>query len=101
MEVLQEISDVVGGKVTIILDGGISRGADIFKAIALGASMVLIGRPALWGLAVNGQKGVEGVIQIYKDEFDRTMAISGCSRISDIKREMVVHESHYINLLNR
>lgn len=62
--------------------------------------MVLIGRPVLWGLAVRGQKGVEDVIRILKEEFDRVMAISGCSKISDIKREMVVHESHYINLFS-
>ena len=67
----------VGGKCEVYLDGGVTTGSDIFKAIALGAKMVFIGRPALWGLTVAGQNGAEKVLQIYRDELDLVMALTG------------------------
>ncbi len=59
------------------VDGGIRRGSDIFKCLALGAKMAFIGRPAIWGLAVDGTKGVTRVMEILREELDLTMALSG------------------------
>merc|ERR1712000_99810 len=73
LEVLPEIADAVKGRIPVIFDGGIKSGSDVFKALALGADLCLIGRSALWGLAWDGQKGVEGVLHILERELDRTM----------------------------
>lgn len=81
-----------------MLDGGIRQGTDVFKALALGAKFVFIGRPALWGLAVDGQKGVETVLELLRKELDVTMTLSGCAKLSDIVREMVAHENTYCKL---
>lgn len=80
------------------MDGGVRQGTDVFKALALGASMVMIGRPALWGLAVDGQKGVENVLEILRMELDTAMSLAGCARIGDISKDMVAHESTYSKL---
>lgn len=98
IEALPEIVKVVGGRVPIFLDGGIRQGTDIFKALALGATMVFIGRPAVYGLVVNGQKGVENVINILRKELDIAMCLSGCSSLQDITNNMVVHENYYAKL---
>lgn len=98
IEVLPEIVAAVGHKTTIMMDGGITQGTDIFKALALGAKMVFMGRPALWGLAVNGQKGVENILSLLKKDFEITMALAGCPKLSDIRRDMVVHENSYSKL---
>lgn len=76
-------------RIPIILDGGIRHGADIFKALALGADFVIIGRPVLWGLAYNGEKGVETVMHILERELSRTMALAGVTRIEDISRAYI------------
>lgn len=81
-----------------MLDGGIREGTDIFKAIALGAKMVFIGRPALYGLAVNGQQGVEDIVGILQKELDVAMALAGCKIVSEITSNLVVHESYYSKL---
>lgn len=70
----------------IWLDGGISKGSDIFKALALGADGVLIGRIALWDLAVDGEEGVSRALTILKNELQHTMALAGCRSLADIKR---------------
>lgn len=67
-----------------MMDGGIREGIDAFKALAYGAKCVFIARPILWGLAVNGQSGVEQVLQILHDELDRAMALSGVLTIKSI-----------------
>ena len=74
---LHEIKQAVNDKCEVFLDGGITQGTDIFKALALGAKMVFIGRPALWGLTFGGQNGVKTVLTILKNEFDNSMALSG------------------------
>lgn len=89
LEALPEIADAVRGKIPVIFDGGITRGSDVFKALALGADLCLIGRTALWGLAWDGQKGVEGVLHILERELSRTMALMGVSRLRDISRSML------------
>ncbi|RBA15414.1 hypothetical protein FPRO05_12488 [Fusarium proliferatum] len=87
IEALPEIVDAVKGRIPVILDGGIRTGADVFKALALGADFVSIGRPVLWGLAYAGQNGVESVLHILEREFSRTMALAGVNKVADIKRD--------------
>ncbi|KAI0146549.1 FMN-dependent dehydrogenase [Pestalotiopsis sp. NC0098] len=89
LEALPEIVDAVRGKIPVILDGGISRGSDVFKALALGADLCLIGRTSLWGLAWDGQKGVDGVLHILERELARTMALAGAPSLGDISRSML------------
>lgn len=86
---LREVVDAVGGDVEVLVDGGVRRGTDILKAIALGAKAVLVGRPILWGLAVDGQTGVAHVLQILRDELDSAMALSGCSSLDDVTPDLV------------
>jgi len=74
----------------VYVDGGVRRGTDIFKALALGAKAVGIGRPSLYGLASYGQDGVEQVISLLRDEFEMCMRLMGCARLEDIKPEMVL-----------
>jgi 4-hydroxymandelate oxidase len=73
----------------VLLDGGIRRGTDVLKALALGAQAVLIGRPYLWGLAVGGAAGVAEVLRILRDEFSAAMALCGVPRIDGIKGEVL------------
>ncbi|KAK0179654.1 hypothetical protein PV327_005388 [Microctonus hyperodae] len=99
IDVLPEIVKVVGGRVEIYLDGGIRQGTDVFKALALGAKMVFIGRPMIWGLAQGGEKGAKAVLELMKKDIDQTFALTGCRSVADITRNMVVHESYYYSHL--
>jgi 4-hydroxymandelate oxidase len=89
LDALGEVVAAVDGRVEVLLDGGIRRGIDMIKAIALGASAVLIGRPVLWGLAVAGQVGVSHVISLLKDELHLAMALSGCAQVKDIDASLI------------
>lgn len=89
VSLLPGIADAVGSRAQIILDGGIRRGSDIVKALALGADGVGIGRPYLYGLAAGGEKGVAKAIQILSDELKRTMALIGVADVRDINREVL------------
>jgi isopentenyl diphosphate isomerase/L-lactate dehydrogenase-like FMN-dependent dehydrogenase len=73
----------------VLLDSGIRSGADVFKALALGADAVLVGRPYLWGLALDGQNGVETVLRSLLAELDLTMTLSGFTRASEIDRSVI------------
>ena len=84
IEVLPEVVKAVDGNAEVYLDGGIRRGTDIFKAIALGARAVLMGRPLFWGLAVGGDQGVQAVIELLRDELDATMGMCGCPTVDSI-----------------
>lgn len=86
LEVLPGIVEAVQGRCEVYLDGGIRRGSDVFKALALGARAVCVGRPILWGLAANGTDGVVEVLNILRTELERTMALSGCPTLSCIDR---------------
>ncbi|XP_073024320.1 glycolate oxidase 1-like isoform X2 [Primulina eburnea] len=86
---LEEVVRAAQGKVPVFLDGGIRRGTDVFKALALGASGVFIGRPVLYALAVDGEAGVRKVLQMLHDEFELTMALSGCRSIEEITRRHI------------
>ncbi|XP_078585886.1 2-Hydroxyacid oxidase 1-like [Branchiostoma floridae x Branchiostoma japonicum] len=96
IDVLPDIVRAVGGEAEVYLDGGVRTGTDVLKALALGARCVFIGRPALWGLALNGAEGVQQVLQVLKDELSLAMARAGCAKISDIEPSLVVHESYYL-----
>ena len=89
LAVLPEIADAVNKDIPILLDGGIRRGTDILKALALGAQAVLIGRPVLWALALGGQEGVEKMLTLLKAEFDLAMALAGCKRVEEITADLV------------
>ncbi|POS76648.1 FMN-dependent dehydrogenase [Diaporthe helianthi] len=89
IEALPEIVDVIRGRIPVIVDGGITHGSDVFKALALGADLCLIGRTALWGLSWNGQKGVEDVLHILERELARTMALAGAASLKDIAKSML------------
>lgn len=84
LEALPAIVAAVEGQLPVLLDGGIRRGGDVFKAIALGASAVLIGRPYIHALATAGALGVAHVLRIFREELEITMALSGCARLSAI-----------------
>lgn len=83
-EVLPDVVEAVGDRCEVYVDGGIRRGSDVLKAIALGARAVLVGRPILWGLAVGGENGALNVLEILRRELDEAMLLCGCTRIDDI-----------------
>jgi isopentenyl diphosphate isomerase/L-lactate dehydrogenase-like FMN-dependent dehydrogenase len=93
IECLPEVARVARGKVPILFDSGIRRGSDIFKALALGASAVCVGRPYLWGLGAFGQPGVEKVMDILQAELKGVMQQMGASHIRAIESSMVIKES--------
>lgn len=89
VEVLPGIADAVGEQLTVLADGGVRRGSDVVKLLALGAKAVLVGRATLYGTAAAGEAGAARVIEILRDEIDRTMAFAGCTRIADINRDLI------------
>jgi len=90
IELLPHIADTVGKRMTVIVDSGFRRGADVVKGLALGADAVLIGRATLYGTAVAGQTGAARAIAIYRDEIDRLLALIGCPGIDALTREYLV-----------
>ena len=89
IDVLPAIAETIQNRCPILLDGGIRRGTDVLKALALGADAVLLGRPLLWGLAVGGRHGVEHMLKLITNELDVAMALSGCRTVDDISRDLV------------
>ncbi len=89
LEALPGVLDAVGTKIPVLLDGGVRRGADVLKALALGARACLIGRPHLWGLASAGRDGVALALDIYRREIDRVMGLCGWSRLSEVDRSVL------------
>ena len=83
-EVLPHVVEAVGDRCEVYVDGGIRRGSDVLKAIALGARAVLVGRAILWGLAVNGEQGAAQVLEIFRRELDEAMLLSGCTTLADV-----------------
>jgi L-lactate dehydrogenase (cytochrome) len=84
IRVLPRIADAVGDQIEVVMDGGVRRGSDVVKALALGAKAVMIGRAYLWGLAVNGQAGVENVLDVLRMGIDSTMLGMGRSSIGEL-----------------
>jgi 4-hydroxymandelate oxidase len=90
---LPEVVDAVADRAEVYVDGGIRRGTDVLKALALGARAALVGRPVLWGLAIDGQAGVCAVLELLRKEIDLAMALSGARNVSEITRDLVTRES--------
>ena len=84
-----EVVEAIGGKMPVLIDSGFRRGTDIFKALALGAQGICIGRPYLWGLAAFGQPGVERALELLTKELELTMRMNGAPSISSITRRFV------------
>jgi isopentenyl diphosphate isomerase/L-lactate dehydrogenase-like FMN-dependent dehydrogenase len=89
ISVLPEIVEAVDGRVPVLVDGGVRRGTDVVKALALGATAVLVGRPTCWGLAVAGERGVEEVLAILRGEVENAMALAGVKSVRGIDRSHV------------
>ncbi|GAB7332141.1 hypothetical protein MBLNU13_g04017t1 [Cladosporium sp. NU13] len=94
LDALRECASAAGSKIPVAMDGGIRRGSDIFKAIALGASHVFVGRIPIWGLAYNGQEGIELALKILQHEFKLTMGLAGCRSVKEISRSHVTFLDH-------
>ncbi|MDQ6886828.1 MAG: alpha-hydroxy-acid oxidizing protein [Gemmatimonadota bacterium] len=88
-DALPEVARSVGDRLTVLVDGGIRRGTDVLKAVALGARAVLVGRPVLWGLAVGGEAGVARVLELLRAELDLAMALCGCRSLAEITPELL------------
>jgi 4-hydroxymandelate oxidase len=89
LDALPEVVAAVEGRCEVLVDGGVRRGTDVLKALALGARAVLVGRPVLWGLAVDGAAGVERVLSALKDELAEAMALTGRPRLDTIDPELL------------
>jgi len=89
MDVLPEIAREIAGRASIIVDGGVRRGGDIAKAVALGAEAVIVGRAVNYGLAAGGADGVTRALDILRDEFDRTLALNGCCSPADLTPDLI------------
>ncbi|KAL4715271.1 hypothetical protein ACJJTC_007853 [Scirpophaga incertulas] len=99
IEVLPEIVNAVKNyNVEVYLDGGVTSGTDVYKALALGAKMVFVGRPALWGLTVGGQAGVQRMLNILRMELEYALQIAGTPSVCDVTKDMIRHESAYSKL---
>jgi isopentenyl diphosphate isomerase/L-lactate dehydrogenase-like FMN-dependent dehydrogenase len=89
LDVLEEVVDAVDGRAEVYFDGGVRRGVDVLKALALGARAVLIGRAMLWGLAVAGEEGVADVLRMFQKELELGLALLGCTSPADVSRAHV------------
>ncbi len=89
IEALSEVVAAVAGRCEVYMDGGIRRGTDVLKALALGARTVLVGRPVIWGLAVNGSEGVHGVLEMLRGELEMAMMLAGKATLGSIDRALV------------
>ncbi|MER7787078.1 alpha-hydroxy acid oxidase [Streptomyces sp. NPDC097640] len=89
VELLPEIAAAVAGRIPIVLDGGVRRGTDVVKALALGASAVGIGRPVMWALAEGGEKGVRRLLELLREELDQALALCGASGVQDLTPALV------------
>ncbi len=89
LDVVGPIADAVGKDLDVLMDGGVRRGTDVLKALALGAKAVLVGRPVLWGLAHDGEAGVRFVLETLRRELDLAMALAGCPSLADVTRDLI------------
>ena len=89
IDALPEVAEAIEGRIEVLMDGGVRRGTDVIKALARGARAVLLGRPILWGLSVDGGEGVSGVLEIIRDEIDTAMALCGASSVAEITADLL------------
>ena len=89
LDALPEVVEAVGDRAEVYLDGGVRTGPDVAMALALGARAVLVGRPAMYGLAFGGDKGVQQVLEILRDEIENTLALLGCRSPAEVTRAHV------------
>jgi isopentenyl diphosphate isomerase/L-lactate dehydrogenase-like FMN-dependent dehydrogenase len=89
IDALPEIAEAVAGRIAVLLDGGIRRGTDVLKALALGADAALIGRPYVWGLSIDGETGVRMVIEMFRNEIYSAMTQLGVADVKRINRSLV------------
>ena len=89
LRALPRVVDAVAGRAEVFMDGGVRRGTDVVKALALGARAVLVGRPCLWGLAAAGEEGVKRVLELFRQELTLAMALCGCPDLSAIDRSLI------------
>lgn len=90
LDALPEVVEAVSGRLPVHVDGGIRHGTEVFKALALGADFVWVGRPVLWGLAYKGQEGVEHCLRLYHDEIRLCMGLAGTVKVGDINKSYLV-----------
>jgi isopentenyl diphosphate isomerase/L-lactate dehydrogenase-like FMN-dependent dehydrogenase len=89
IDALPEVVDEVGSELEVFVDGGVRRGSDVVKALALGARAAMIGRPVLWGLAAGGEQGVRDVLEMFRREIALAMTLAGCSGCGSVTRDHV------------
>ena len=89
MKILPRIAKLVNGKIPILVDSGITRGTDVYKALALGANGVLVGKSVIAGLAAGGADGVKQIISGTNEELRRTMQLTGCAALRDINPQLI------------
>ena len=94
IDALPEVARAVAGRCEVYVDGGIRRGTDVLKALALGAHAVLVGRPILWGLAANGLEGVQHVLELLSNELTLAMALAGCPTLESIDHALIYSAHH-------
>jgi 4-hydroxymandelate oxidase len=90
VDALEEVVEAVDGRIEVLVDGGVRRGTDVLKALALGARAVLIGRAMVWGLAVDGEAGVAHVLRLLRDEIQLGLALLGCCSPAEVTRAHVL-----------
>ena len=88
-DALPEVVEAVAGRASVLVDGGVRRGTDVAIALALGADAVLVGRPALWGLAAAGEEGARRVLELLRDELELALALCGCASPAELGRDHV------------
>ena len=91
IDALPEVAEAVEGRIEVLMDGGVRRGSDVVKALALGARAVLAGRGPLWGLAVDGEDGARAVLELLRDEIVRALQLVGARTPADVTRGHVAH----------
>jgi isopentenyl diphosphate isomerase/L-lactate dehydrogenase-like FMN-dependent dehydrogenase len=94
LDALGPIVAAVGDRAEVLLDGGVRRGTDVVKALALGARAVLIGRPQIYGLIVGREQGVVDVLEIFRTELDRALALMGAQSVHELDRSWVIEQDH-------
>jgi 4-hydroxymandelate oxidase len=83
------VVEAVDGRCEVLVDGGVRRGGDVLKALALGARAVLVGRPVIWGLAVDGEAGVRHVLELFREEVELALQLLGCPAPGDVSRSHI------------